>query len=407
MAERLVEAWEHIEQTTEAPTDDSQTETGNTVVGTIEADQLVVEKSGKYATNKTIRRPRITPLGEISKNDPSEELIPLDSTERMVYARRIVADRCLYGVDKNPLATEMAKLSLWLLTLARDKPFTFLNHALRTGDSLVGVRSIEQLLRFALNGDHDIRPLMEKQREQIEKRIDAVKILRRQIESFPSNSSHDIERKTRMMENVANQTHRLSFAADRLLVESWEPLTNAARESALNSAIADVVFKFRDLPTNQLNAETKKNLDQAGIHSRFHWCLEFPEIVDRGGFDAFVGNPPFMGGSKITGSFGDNYRAYLVENISAKKGNADLVAYFFLRAGQLTARKGTIGLLSTKTISQGDTREVGLDQLVNVHDLYVVFDKVRWPGQAAVIVSQLHLYKGTWNGLRSINDLTR
>ena len=56
-----------------------------------------------------------------------------------------MAQRCLYGVDKNPLAAEMAKLLLWLLTLAKDKPFTFLDHAIRCGDSLIGVHSLQQL----------------------------------------------------------------------------------------------------------------------------------------------------------------------------------------------------------------------------------------------------------------------
>ena len=73
--------------------------------------------------------------------------------ERQTYALRIVAQRCLYGVDKNPLAVEMAKLSLWLLTLAKDKPFEFLDHAIRCGDSLVGLSSIDQLLRFSLDGE--------------------------------------------------------------------------------------------------------------------------------------------------------------------------------------------------------------------------------------------------------------
>ena len=78
-------------------------------------------------------------------------MIPGDTDERLAYARRLVAQRCLYGVDKNPLAVEMAKLSLWLLTLGKDKPFTFLDHAIRCGDSLVGV-SAEQLKTFSLDG---------------------------------------------------------------------------------------------------------------------------------------------------------------------------------------------------------------------------------------------------------------
>ena len=57
----------------------------------------------------------------------------------LLHARRLVAQRCLYGVDKNPFAVNLAKLSLWLVTLARDHAFTFIDHALKHGDSLVGL----------------------------------------------------------------------------------------------------------------------------------------------------------------------------------------------------------------------------------------------------------------------------
>ena len=166
--------------------------------------------------------PRITPYGEVSTGLPDEQLIPLDRQERLIYARRLVAERCVYGVDKNPLAVEMAKLSLWLLTLAKDKPFTFLDHAIRCGDSLVGLSSIDQLLRFSLTENAKVRPLMEQQRQQIEKRLDAVKLLRKQIETLPSNTPQDIERKAKMFENVEDQTTRLTYAADMLLAVTWE-----------------------------------------------------------------------------------------------------------------------------------------------------------------------------------------
>ena len=64
--------------------------------------------------------------------------IPADEDEHL-HARRLVAQRCLYGVDKNPRAVDLARLSLWLATLARDHEFTFLDHALKCGDSLVGL----------------------------------------------------------------------------------------------------------------------------------------------------------------------------------------------------------------------------------------------------------------------------
>ena len=64
--------------------------------------------------------------------------LPPDEDEAL-HAQRQIAQRCLYGVDKNPMAADLAKLSLWLATLAKDHPFTFLDHSLRTGDSLVGL----------------------------------------------------------------------------------------------------------------------------------------------------------------------------------------------------------------------------------------------------------------------------
>jgi hypothetical protein len=80
----------------------------------------------------------VTPEGDLATGAPEERPIPRDPEERLALARRLVADRCLYGVDKNAMAVEMAKLSLWLITLAKGKPFTFLDHRLKHGDSLVG-----------------------------------------------------------------------------------------------------------------------------------------------------------------------------------------------------------------------------------------------------------------------------
>src|SRR5205814_2307049 len=81
---------------------------------------------------------------------PSERLVPQEPAERLAVARRIIADRCLYGVDINAMAVEMAKLSLWLVTLDAKRPFTFLDHALKCGDSLLGLKSFEQLETFSL-----------------------------------------------------------------------------------------------------------------------------------------------------------------------------------------------------------------------------------------------------------------
>ena len=83
--------------------------------------------------------------------------IPPDEDEEL-RARRLVAQRCLYGVDKNPLATDLAKLSLWLATLARDHEFTFLDHALKTGDSLVGLTRA-QIAALHWDSKHGLPPV--------------------------------------------------------------------------------------------------------------------------------------------------------------------------------------------------------------------------------------------------------
>lgn len=84
------------------------------------------------------------------------------------------------------------------------------------------------------------------------------------------------------------------------------------------------------------------------------------------GFDAVIGNPPFMGGQKITGALGARYRDYLVDFVAkGTRGSADLSAYFLLRANSLLNAMGHLGLITTNTIAQGDTREVGLEQLVS------------------------------------------
>ena len=87
--------------------------------------------------------------------------------------------------------------------------------------------------------------------------------------------------------------------------------------------------------------------------------------MERGGFDAIIGNPPFLGAAKLTGAVGTNIRDWFVNILAGgRRGKADLVAYFFLRALSLLTPRGNLGLIATNTIAQGDTREVGLDQMV-------------------------------------------
>ena len=138
----------------------------------------------------------------------------------------------------------------------------------------------------------------------------------------------------------------------------------------------------------------------------FHWEIEFPEVFEREnhGFDAFVGNPPFLGGKRISTTFGGQYRDWLSHIHAGASRNTDLVAHFFRRAfGQLRG-DGCLGLIATNTISQGDTRAGGLRWICkHGGEIYGAVTRTHWPGQAAVVVSVVHLVKGSYTGQKKLD----
>jgi len=92
----------------------------------------------------------------------------------------------------------------------------------------------------------------------------------------------------------------------------------------------------------------------------FHWFLEFPEVFAEGGFNCILGNPPFLGGKRISGQLGDNLNNFIKAYYAPAVGVVDLVAYFFRRTYQLINQGGFQALISTNTIGQGNTRSASL-----------------------------------------------
>ena len=201
--------------------------------------------------------PVITPEGEASTGKPAETLIPKDTDERLAYAKRLVAQRCLYGVDKNPLAVEMAKLSLWLLTLAKDKPFEFLDHAIRCGDSLVGIHNTEQLRKFNLDGKgEDNRLFLHFLDEKIKEAI----ALRRRITEMQANTVEDVKAQDRMLREANEKIDRLKYAADMLISAEFAPGSTAAKQAARDDAAIKVAVHFHDSNLAMFRREAQKPL---------------------------------------------------------------------------------------------------------------------------------------------------
>ncbi|NBT27556.1 MAG: class I SAM-dependent DNA methyltransferase, partial [Actinobacteria bacterium] len=281
--------------------------------------------------------------------------IPADE-DVYIHARRLVAQRCLYGVDRNPVAVELAKVSVWLATLAKDHALTFLDHAFRHGDSLVGLSTAQiGALTWEQDGTGTYRVDGEVRRVTAE----ALR-LRRMIREADEDETDDKIRKAWDEANAATRTVRRY--GDLVVGAFFDGDRPRARLDRLNLLQQEVA--------NARSAGQLANLDPVLTERRhaerplvpFHWSLEFPEVFDRTnpGFDAIVGNPPFVGGLKISAISGTPYRDWLYVSNQGTGHLCDLVAHFFRRAFGLIRGGGTFGLIATNTIAQGDTRAGGL-----------------------------------------------
>lgn len=342
---------------------------------------------------------RITPEGQPASGKPGELIIPSDDEERLVLARRLVADRCIYGVDKNPLAVEIAKLSIWLTTMDKGRPFTFLDHALKCGDSLVGAdEDMYRKWAYSLKGAQFTLYLT-----TLEEFTAAARQKRKELESFTVLDVRDAEHKAELLKEADAAMARVKLGCDLLVGVRLLGLKPAEQETMLSHLLWDYVA---GLPMDTPDAQ--RAFHAARKERAFHWPFEFPEVFaaeGKGGFSAFVGNPPFQGGQMISGALGVNYRNYLVEIVASRsKGSADLCSYFFLRCTSLLCSKGNSGLIATNTIAQGDSREVGLEKIVsNGCEIYKTDSNFKWPGTANLEVSIVWIHKGNWDGKRYIN----
>ena len=326
--------------------------------------------------------------------------IPVDQ-DPLLHARRIVAQRCLYGVDKNPFAVNLAKLSLWLATFAKDHPFTFVDHTLRCGDSLVGLTA-HQVEAFHWQPKEEgalLRDMPSRLRH----------ILNARAQILDATDETPYETLAQKLAVTEEQMIDMRLAGDLIISAFFGGETPKDRD-ALRKNLAEKFRLARDRVTDlSLDDEllSAVRVLKAGLKpvNPFHWELEFPEVFagNRRGFDVMVGNPPFLHGKKISGVLGECFCAWLKVIHSETIGNADLVAYFFRVGLLLVTDGGTFGFLATKTIREGDTRHSGLRWICgNGGTIYSATRRIVWVG-AAVIVSAVHVIKGAFIGARKLD----
>lgn len=325
-----------------------------------------------------------------------------------VRAKRLIAQRCLFGVDSNRYAVQLARMSLWLTTLSVHEPFTFVDHALRHGDSLVGL-GLDQIQRFHWKPDAQLEFLHVDLRHAVSEAL----AQRRLILELARDPSVRTTEKQRLLFQANDALSDLRLVGDVLVGAFFAHVDDTRRENERKHR-ADLVQRWWNAPGDEQRASLRVQLEAMRDELRrtqnpFHWMLEFPEVFcddredpldgqrpnGKAWVDAFVGNPPFAGKNEITQNGGPGYLEWLQAMHIGAHGNADYSAHFLRRCHALLGRHGTIGLITTKTIGQGETRVAGLVTLVN--DGLVIYSAhpyLKWPGEAKVRVSIVHLAAG-------------
>jgi hypothetical protein len=336
--------------------------------------------------------------------------------------RKIVAT-CLYGADINVMAVEMCKLSLWLVSLDPKLPFSFVDDKVLHGNSLLGLTDVAQLKAMHIDPDAataqpslfdlDVDGVLARAanlRRRLATEVDdadpqrSATTKRRQWREYQELT----EQLTKVADGVVAAGLRLGGKPGRKLNEAYENLQVAVGQAypadggEPDHRLLDGVLEAGLTPTVPTDYERWRPL---------HWILAVPDVMEQGGFDAVIGNPPFLGGRKVSPAVGSNAREWLVNALAgAVKGSADLVAYFFLRAMSLLTARGDLGLIATNTLAQGDTREVGLDQIdASGFTITRAIQSRSWPVRSANLE-----YAAVWGtrspvapGLpRVVNDVT-
>lgn len=238
-----------------------------------------------------------------------------DITEQSARdSRRLVLQHCIFGVDKNPLAIELAKISLWLRACVKDKPLNFLDHHLKTGNSLIGMGKRKLPLAIHPNAYTAVTNsgiLKESKDIQKKARIKTKKDLKKTADIKPLSSFFELKelgfdvleemnennisaikkKKESYLVLLKKQKYtREKFQADTWTAAFFWPLTesetkNVPTSNTINQAIDHSIPK-------EILSIIEKIRESQGF---FHWYLEFPDVFSRGmnGFDVILMNPPW------------------------------------------------------------------------------------------------------------------
>ncbi|VTR94138.1 restriction modification enzyme : Possible restriction /modification enzyme OS=Microcystis aeruginosa NIES-44 GN=N44_00644 PE=4 SV=1: Methyltransf_26 [Gemmata massiliana] len=271
----------------------------------------------------------------------------ISGNDSLSYWKRQVVEHCIFGVDTNPLAVDLAKLALWLETVVRDRPLSFLDHHLKCGDSLLGARL------HRLSALHDIEGLVAIPFEsKFERKLPGLLEPLTEIRRLPSDSVKQVKRKLALL------------GAYRDVVEPFWDLAqlwcaDASGDHVDSDHYLDVI-KNLDKPSKLKGLATRdwysRPVSFATSLNCFHWDLAFPEVFCKTsnsrsdvGFDAVIGNPPYEVLSEKESGMDTGHLKTFVENeptyTPARRGKQNLYKLFICRSLDLLRDKGRFGFI--------------------------------------------------------------
>ena len=350
----------------------------------------------------------------------SKEKVEQPSPMYLRQAMRDVIRNCIYGVDKNPLAVELCKVALWLEAHNPNEPLNFLDHHIKCGDAIVGLAHREELengiaeeaFKTLPGDDKDIASTYAKQnklerKERVTKELQIradfeasttanVQEAMEEYKSFnelSENTPEEIEVKQRAYKKFLDGKGFtfLKTMADSQLAQFFIPKTTANKDKLITDN------EYRQILAGQKGWQGQKTAMATTVaHEKriFHWFLEFPEVFQQNGFDCIIGNPPFIAARDLKRTIGESnqhlVKSYFVPNYN----KSDIAAFFFVRNYSIINDCGFAALISTNTISQGDTRKTSLEVIVDLGGKINFAQKsIKWPGKANTTVSLISFNK--------------
>jgi hypothetical protein len=329
-------------------------------------------------------------------------------------AVRDVIKNCIYGVDLNPLAVELCKVALWLEAHAPGEPLNFLDHHIKCGNAIVGLAHADELengiateaFKTLPGDDKDFASALRKTNEaerktktqlglynlgEVDENLKGIQKAFADFKNLPEQTPEQITQKEKAYQGLIRGAKwwRIKQLADLQVAQFFIPKTTDHKEQLTTDAQYVNYLKNGTQITDRgasLAISEQKHF--------FHWFLEFPEVFAKGGFDCILGNPPFLGGSKLSGTFGYNFLEYIRYKYSNSGGLCDLVGYFFRRIFMILSDNSFVALISTNSICQGDTKEGSLDYILDNNGIInFAIKSQKWPGNAAVEVSLISILK--------------